>query len=156
MITNKKMNNSKQKLLEAFSKIDKSFKINESVSDNNGFHFVEQVTKIRSSGYDSYNSEYDSVVEIGGINLYWSLKLITSETGVDKMVISIDKLEGQYNIKSYDQQSDELVQETTNNISDIEWKFIVGNDTVLKLNGSLYVDQINLWFDKNECEVFFL
>ncbi len=105
--------------------------------------------------YSTFSSDYDVDIIDAYLYVTWKIGFEANSYGIKNFFINIEKVEGQYRIEMHDKQSDEVVQTTDKNIGDNQWKFEVDEDTMMKVGGSLFVEEILFDFSANLCTVKF-
>ena len=68
--------------------------------------------------------------------------------------VQVDGVQGTYNVKLYDKQTDEEAQNTDRDINEVKWKFNV-SDASLQKGGGLYIQDATFDFETLICDVDF-
>jgi hypothetical protein len=104
--------------------------------------------------YQYFSSDYEADINRTKIMISWSVNLWVNRYGIESFNVEIDKVEGIYVLNLYDKQSDELVQETEKNVSEIQWNFQIENVSIA-LSSGLYVNELDFDFKNQICRVSF-
>ncbi len=129
--------------------------LNESYSmEHENFKFRQQIVDSWFNNYQAFSNDFDIDINESNIFVNWHIIFWLNEFGVENFVVSVDSVEGTYKVSMLNKQTDVTEQEVDKNISEIKWKFVVG-DAELQLNGSLYITALNFDFKTNVCNVQF-
>jgi len=141
--------------------------LNEDIAGNtDDFRFTNELQMYRRVGesvdmqvnfyhFDSFSNDYDIDILDAYIIVTWKVGFETNSNGIKNFYINVEKVDGQYRVEMRDKQSDEVVQTTDKNIADIQWKFEVDDETLMKVGGYLSVDEISFDFANNQCVLAF-
>jgi hypothetical protein len=140
--------------------------LNEDITINNDdFRFTNELRmsgttenpeiQINFRNYSSFSNDYDINILDAYITVTWKVGFEVNSNGVKNFFINVENVDGQYRIEMRDRQSDEVVQTTDKNIADTQWKFEVDDETLLKVNGGLFVKEIVFDFANNRCVLVF-
>lgn len=124
-----------------------------SISDDR-FKFSANLKNSSFYNYDSFTTEYDTDIIESDIVITWRVNFWLNKMGIENMQIEIENVDGSYLLQLYDKQTNELKQESSKNIQDTKWKYII-DDTALLKGGSLYITELNFDFKDNTCMVHF-
>lgn len=127
--------------------------INES-ENNDGFSFNTTLDNSSFYNYDTFTKEYDSEISESQITISWKIKFWANESGIENFLIEATDVQGQFIMTLYDKQTGEEKQKSPKNIEDFQWKFRVGDGTLMT-NGSLYVNSLEFDFKTGICDVNF-
>jgi len=116
--------------------------------------FKQQIVNSSFFNYDNFSKNYDVDVIQSNIFITWHIAFLINANSIIKFEPKIDKVEGLYRVDFRDKQTDELVQQTDKNISDLPWKFDIV-DAILHIGEGLYIEELNFDFSKNICSVSF-
>jgi hypothetical protein len=129
--------------------------LNEAYSmEHENFRFRQRVRDSWFNNYEGFSNDYDTDITESDIIVNWHIIFWLNDFGVENFVINVDSVEGIYRVQLLNKQTDMTEQEVDKDISEIDWKFEVG-DAALQLNGSLYVTGLNFDFKTNVCRVQF-
>ena len=129
--------------------------LNESyVLEDDNFKFRQQITNSYFSNYEGFTTDFDSDILESNIIISWRVGFWLNQSGIEHYYIDVDGVEGTYTIQLLNKQTDKVEQETEKNIAEIDWKFVVEDET-LYLKKSLYVSTLEFDFKTNVCKVVF-
>ena len=139
--------------------------LNEDITgDNDDFRFTNELRMldpmkegmpVNFYNYSSFSADYDIDVLDAYVIVTWKVGFEANSNGIKNFFINVEKVDGQYRVEMRDKQSDEVVQTTDKNIADTQWKFEVDDDTFMKVNGGLFVEEISFDFANNQCVLVF-
>ena len=139
--------------------------LNEDITgDNDDFRFTNELRMldpmkegmpVNFYNYSSFSADYDIDVLDAYVIVTWKVGFEANSNGIKNFFINVEKVDGQYRVEMRDKQSDEVVQTTDKNIADTQWKFEVDDDTFMKVNGGLFVEEISFDFANNQCVLAF-
>lgn len=118
------------------------------------FKFRQAVPKVHFSGYNTFTTEFDTEIPESNIVANWGLSFWLNDSGVENFVPDVHTVEGTFTVQMFDLHSDELKQETSKNIADFQWKFVI-NEAALVKNQSLYIKEMTFDFEDKTCTVSF-
>ena len=116
-------------------------------------HFQQRLNNSEFLNYDSFTAEFDSKITASDIIVTWGISFWLNKSGVQKFIIDVEKVEGQFNLMMLDKHTDEQKQETLKNISEFDWKFIIDQAAMLQKDGSLYISLLKFDFKNQNCIV---
>jgi len=139
--------------------------LNEDITgDNDDFRFTNELRMldpmkegmpVNFYNYSSFSADYDIDILDAYVIVTWKVGFEANSNGIKNFFINVEKVDGQYRVEMRDKQSDEVVQTTDKNIADTQWKFEVDDDTFMKVNGGLFVEEISFDFANNQCVLAF-
>jgi len=139
--------------------------LNEDITgDNDDFRFTNELRMldpmkegmpVNFYNYSSFSADYDIDILDAYVIVTWKVGFEANSNGIKNFFINVEKVDGQYRVEMRDKQSDEVVQTTDKNIADTQWKFEVDDDTFMKVNGGLFVEEISFDFANNQCVLVF-
>jgi hypothetical protein len=130
--------------------------INESyVIGGDNFNFKQLVKNVYFYNYSGFSTEFDADVTESNIIITWQVSFWLNDMGIENFIISIEKLEGTYNMEMHNIHSDEIEQKSQKNIEETKWKFVINEKTSLILGKSLYVKDLEFDFKNQTCKVNF-
>jgi hypothetical protein len=104
--------------------------------------------------YEPFTGDFDSSIDRAKIVVHWGVSFLVNPEGIFKFNVDVESVEGQYIVKMFDKHTDELMQETPKNISEIKWRFQV-DEVAIENGGFLFVRELSFDFKNNLCEVIF-
>ena len=129
--------------------------INEAtIMTDDKFHFKQQISSPSFYNYESFTNDYDVDIPESNIVVNWSISFWLNPTGVGKLIVDVENVDGYFPIQYYDKISGELIQESQKDIKDFQWKFAIGDTSITK-DGSLYVADLAFDFKNKTCQVTF-
>lgn len=124
------------------------------IMSDDRFHFRQRLNNSMFYGYELFTNDYDTDVTESDIIVTWKVSFWLNNMGIENLIIDVEKVEGTFNLQLLDKQSDELKQESTKNIQDFEWKFVIGDASLVK-GGTLYISDLAFDFKNKTCQVTF-
>lgn len=124
------------------------------VFENENFKFKNKIERPSFYNYSTFSNDYDVDVSESDIYVNWQVGFWLNNFGIENLIINIINVEGTYNVKLYDKQSDELAQESDKNINEIQWQFVTEN-AILREGKTLYVESADFDFNTKECIISF-
>jgi len=124
------------------------------VMEHDNFKFKQKVENPSFFNYQAFSNDYDVDISESEIYMSWRIGFWLREEGIENFLIQVDGVEGTYNVKLYDKQTDEEAQNTDRDINEIKWKFNV-SEASLQKNGGLYIQDAIFDFDTKICDVDF-
>lgn len=124
------------------------------VLEDNKLKFRQVISDSAFYNYDTFSNDYDIVINRSSIIINWHVGFWVNQFGIENFVVMGDSVEGLYRIEFHDKQTDEIVQETDKNISEINWKFNV-DSAILQLGKTLYIERLDFDFKSNICNITF-
>lgn len=118
------------------------------------FQFMQNVKNSTFNNYSSFTTEFDADITESDLFVNWSVSFWLNKNGIENLVIDIEGLSGEFNLEMYDRQTDEKKQDTVKDISEFEWKFIIGDANLAK-GGGLYIKDLIFDFGEKTCVVTF-
>jgi len=125
------------------------------VIGGDNFKFRQAVQKTHFTGYDTFTSEFDTEISQSNIIADWALSFWINDMGVENFIIDVQAVEGSFTVQMFDKHTSEKTQENAKNISDFEWKFVVGGEPMLAMNQSLYIRSLDFDFEDKTCTATF-
>ena len=128
------------------------------IMGGDNFTFTQKVPNVFFYNYDTFSSDFDTYISQSDITIIWKISFWLNDMGVENFSIDGEKVDGQFMLQLLDKQTDEVRQETPKNIAEFNWKFIVDEDddyTVLKVNKTLYVQELDFDFKAQTCTLGF-
>lgn len=124
------------------------------VFEGDNFKFQQRVNNSMFYNYEGFSTDYDLNIMESDIMVNWHIVFWLNEYGIENFNIIVDNVEGTYKIQYLNKQTDVQEQEVDKNISEIKWKFVVGNVS-LELGNGLYITGLTFDFKTNTCDVEF-
>ena len=124
------------------------------VMEHDNFKFRQKVEKPSFNHYQTFSNDYDVDVSEADISVTWQVAFWLNDMGIENFIVRVIDVDGTYNVKLYDKQSDELSQEDDKNIAEIPWSFQIDYAT-LYLGSSLYIESLDFDFETKVCGVNF-
>lgn len=124
------------------------------IMSDDRFHFKQQIQSPSFYSYESFTNDYDIDIPESNIIINWSISFWLNPTGVGKLIVDVENVDGFFTIQYYDKISGELKQENQKDIKEFQWKFII-NDAIIAKDGSLYVTDLAFDFKNKTCQVTF-
>ena len=130
-------------------------KLNENyIIDDDRFSFSQNMNNSEFYNYQSFTSDYDGKISNSNIIIQWKVTFWGNQNGIENFIIDVSDIKGQYIVYLYDKHTSELMQQSEQDISNVDWKFIINNATLSK-GGSLYITKLIFDFNQNTCMVNF-
>lgn len=118
--------------------------------------FTQRLTnRSQFNNYQSFTGDFDGKIEESDINIFWGISFWLNDQGIENFVVEIKKVEGTYKLLLLNKQTDKQEQETVKNIDEVDWNFVIDEQTSLMKGGSLYIDSLNFDFANQICRVNF-
>lgn len=124
------------------------------VMEHDNFKFNQEIKNSSFYNYDNFSNDFDVDISESAIILNWRIGFWLNDMGVENFLVQADSVEGTYNVKLLDKQTDEVSQEMDKNIGEIPWRFEI-TEADLKLGGTLYVESLDFDFSTKKCVVTF-
>ncbi len=124
------------------------------VMSDDRFVFHQRLNNSSFFNYESFTTEYDSDVTESDIVVTWKVSFWLNQSGIENLIIDVEKVEGWFNLQMFDKHTDEMGQETQKNIQDFEWKFVLDDAQLIK-GGALYISELEFDFKSKVCGVKF-
>ena len=121
---------------------------------DNRLNFNQRIINSTFMNYESFSEEFDPEIVSSNIIVNWNLSFWINESGIENMIIEVEKLAGNFVVELRNKQTDEVEQTNDKDINLIDWKFDVENGA-LQVGGSLYVKTVSFDFSTKVCSVSF-
>lgn len=124
------------------------------VMEHDNFKFRQKVEKSQFYKFQGFSNDYDVDITESDIYITWQIGFWLNDMGVENFIVRIIGVDGTYDVKMYDKQSDEESQDDNKNIAETSWKFQF-DEATLYLNSSLYINSLDFDFETKICDVEF-
>jgi hypothetical protein len=124
------------------------------VMEHNNFKFRQEIKNSSFFNYSAFSNDFDVDISESNIFVNWHIGFWLNDFGVENLIVIVDSVDGMYNVKLLNRQSDELEQENNKDIAEFEWNFVI-DDAVLRKGESLYIESLEFDFKTKNCRVTF-
>jgi hypothetical protein len=132
----------------------KNFLNEAAIVGDDRFKFKQRLNNSSFANYESFTSEFDSQVTGSDIVVSWGISFWTNMSGIENFIVDVEKVEGMFMLELRDIHSDAKKQETSKNIGDFQWKFVIKQADLMK-GSSLYISALSFDFQNKTCSVAF-